>query len=133
MTNWAQVIAADLAATVSGVAIYSNVDPAREFTGATTVEINVNSVERVPLISGGAFADYNVVIACRALTFADADALMIEIKDTVETLIDSYIANLQIIDGILTGQDVTPDLRGITEGESFYGVLNLTLTEKEGF
>ena len=131
MTNWAQAIAADLSAVVENVAIYSNVDPAREFTGATSIEVNVNSVERVPLISGGAFVDYNVVIACRALTFDDAAALAVDVKDKVATIIDALVADKSIISGVLTSLEVTPDLRGITEGESFYGVINLTLSEKE--
>lgn len=131
MTNWAQAIAADLSAVVENVAIYSNVDPTREFNGATSIEVNVNSVERVPLISGGAFVDYNVVIACRALTFDDAAALAVDVKDKVATIIDALVADNSIISGVLTSLEVTPDLRGITEGESFYGVINLTLTEKE--
>lgn len=131
MTNWAQAIAADLSAVVENVAIYSNVDPTREFNGATSIEVNVNSVERVPLISGGAFVDYNVVIACRALTFDDAAALAVDVKDNVATIIDALVADNSIISGVLTSLEVQPDLRGITEGESFYGVINITLTEKE--
>lgn len=131
MTNWAQAIAADLSAVVENVAIYSNVDPTREFNGATSIEVNVNSVERVPLISGGAFVDYNVVIACRALTFDDAAALAVDVKDKVATIIDALVADNSIISGVLTSLEVQPDLRGITEGESFYGVINLTLAEKE--
>jgi hypothetical protein len=131
LTNWAQAIAADLSAVVENVAIYSNVDPTREFNGATSIEVNVNSVERVPLISGGAFVDYNVVIACRALTFDAAAALAVDVKDKVATIIDALVADNSIVSGVLTSLEVTPDLRGITEGESFYGVINLTLTEKE--
>lgn len=131
MTNWAQAIAADLSAVVENVAIYSNVDPTREFNGATSIEVNVNSVERVPLISGGAFVDYNVVVACRALTFDDAAALAVDVKDKVAAIIDALVADNSIISGVLTSLEVQPDLRGITEGESFYGVINLTLTEKE--
>ena len=131
MTNWAQAIAADLSAVVENIAIYSNVDPTREFNGATSIEVNVNSVERVPLISGGAFVDYNVVIACRALTFDAAAALAVDVKDKVATIIDALVADNSIVSGVLTSLEVTPDLRGITEGESFYGVINLTLTEKE--
>ena len=131
MTNWAQAIAADLSAVVENIAIYSNVDPTREFNGATSIEVNVNSVERVPLISGGSFVDYNVVIACRALTFDAAAALAVDVKDKVATIIDALVADNSIVSGVLTSLEVTPDLRGITEGESFYGVINLTLTEKE--
>lgn len=133
MTNWAQVLADDLSITIDDVAIYSNVDPAREWTGAASIEINVNAVNRVALISGGAFLDYQVVVACRALTFDAADDLATTLKEKVETLIDSYIANLSIIDGVITSQEVAPDIRGINEGESFYGLLNVTLTEKEGY
>ena len=132
MTNWAEQLATDLASSVDDVVIYSNVDPAREFNGASTVEINVNAVNRVPLISGGAFLDYQVVIACRAITYDDANDLAVEIKGDVETLIDSYKSAKTIVDGVVTALTIDPDIRGINEGESFYGVLNVTITEKEG-
>lgn len=132
MTNWSQAIA-DVLPTflLDPVAIYSNVDPAREFNGAATIEINVNSVERVPLINGGAFVDYNVVIACRALTFDAAAALAANVETQTRIIIGGWIADKSIISGMITSVEIQPDLRGITEGESFYGVINLTLTEKE--
>ena len=131
MTNWAQVLATDLAARFERVDVFSNVDPAREWVGKTTIEVNVNAIERVNLITAGAFVDNQIVVACRALTYDVAAALTVELKDAIAELITSYKLANTINDGVITGSDVTPDIRGITEGASFYGVVNLTLTIKE--
>ena len=131
MTNWAQVLATDLAARFEGVDVFSNIDPAREWVGKTTIEVNVNAIERVNLISASAFVDNQIVVACRALTYDVAAALTVELKDAIAELITSYKLANTINDGVITGSEVTPDIRGITEGASFYGVVNLTLTIKE--
>ena len=131
MTNWAQVLATDLATRFEGFDVFSNVDPAREWVGKTTIEVNVNAIERVNLISAGAFVDNQIVVACRALTYDVAAALTVELKDAIAELITSYKLANTINDGVITGSEVTPDIRGITEGASFYGVVNLTITTKE--
>lgn len=131
MTNWAQVLATDLATRFEGVDVFSNVDPTREWVGKTTIEVNVNAIERVNLISAGAFVDNQIVVACRALTYDVAAALTVELKDAIAELVTSYKLANTINDGVITGSEVTPDIRGITEGASFYGVVNLTLTIKE--
>lgn len=131
MTNWPDILANDLATEFEGVQVYSNVDPSREWTGTPTIEFNVNAVDRVPLISGGAFVDYQIVAACRAKTFDEADDLAERLAAAVDEKIPEYIDAGTLYDGVVTGTEIAPDVRGLIEGESFYGVASVTFTEKE--
>lgn len=131
MTNWAETIAEELRDLVTDTDVYSNVDPTREWNGRQTVEVNVNSVMRVPLIDGGAYLDHNIVVACRALTYDAAADLALEIQHDLYYMTDSYVAARKAIDALLKGVEISPDVRGIVEGASFYGVINLVIVTKE--
>ena len=110
MTNWPEKIASDLADAFDGVPVYSNVDPNREYNGGKTIEFNVQRLQTVPTLSGAVFYDFQIVGACRAPNFDEANALA----------------------SLITSQEITADARGLIEGESFYGLLNFTITTKEG-
>ena len=131
MINWAERLADDLRNVVTGAVVYSNVDPAREWGGQQTVEVNVNSVTRIPLMNGGAYLDHNVVVACRALTYDAAATLATFIRGSLDVFVDTYISAGEAIDAVITQVEISPDVRGIIEGASFYGVVNLVIATKE--
>ena len=131
MTNWPEQLATDIASVFDGVAVYSNVDPSREWTGAKTIEFNVNGFERTPLLSGGAYLDFQIVAACRAKTFEDANDLAESLAEEVEKRIAAYKTGGSLFDGVITSTEITADARGLIEGESFYGLVNALFIEKE--
>ena len=131
MINFPERLTTDLASSLDGVSVYSNVDPTREWNGAKTVEINTNSTQRTPLITSGFYVDYNVVIACRAGTYDDANTLANTIMGALLSVLTTYKSTNVVLDWVFTSQDVQPDVLGINEGASFYGLINITLTTRE--
>ena len=129
MTNWPEKLANDLSDVISDVPIYSNVDPNRAYVGGETVEFNVQKLENIPLLSGGVFKIYSIVAACRALTFGKADELLNRIRDTIVPILQGYTQNELATNAFASTSEITPDVRGIIEGESFYGLLNIVITE----
>lgn len=132
MTNWPERIASDLATAFDGVPVYSNVDPNREYNGGKTIEFNVQRLQTVPTLSGATFYDFQLVGACRASTFVEANALVEELREELVPLLLSYETNGDALASLITSQEITADARGLIEGESFYGLLNFTITTKEG-
>lgn len=132
MTNWPERIASDLATAFDGVPVYSNVDPNREYNGGKTIEFNVQRLQTVPTLSGAAFYDFQLVGACRASTFDEANALIEELRENLVPLLLSYETSGDALASLITSQEITADARGLIEGESFYGLLNFTITTKEG-
>lgn len=131
MINWAERLADDLRGVVTNADVYSNVDPTREWGGRRTVEVNVNSVTCIPLMRGGAYLDHNIVIACRALTYDAAAGLASEIWQNLDDILDGYVATRKALDAMSKGVEISPDVRGIVEGASFYGVINIVIVTKE--
>lgn len=131
MINFPERLATDLSSSLEGIDVYSNVDPTREWNGAATVEINTNSTERTPLITSGFYVNHNVVIACRAGTYDEANTLAETTKDALFTILTTYKTTNVVLDWVFTAQDVQPDVLGINEGASFYGLINITLTTRE--
>ena len=132
MTNWPERIASDLANAFDGVPVYSNVDPNREYNGGKSIEFNVQRLQTVPTLSGAVFYDFQLVGACRASTFDEANALVEELRENLVPLLLSYETSGDALASLITSQEITADARGLIEGESFYGLLNFTITTKEG-
>ena len=131
MTNWPERIASDLANAFDGVPVYSNVDPNREYNGGKTIEFNVQRLQSVPTLSGAIFYDFDLIAACRAPNFDDANALVEELHAALDPLLRSYVETLGVV-AFITAHEIQADARGLIEGESFYGLLNFKITEKEG-
>ena len=131
MTNWPERIASDLANAFDGVPVYSNVDPNREYNGGKTVEFNVQRLQTVPTLSGAVFYDFQLVGACRASNFDEANALVEELRENLVPLLLSYETSGDALASLITSQEITADARGLIEGESFYGLLNFTIQEIE--
>lgn len=132
MTNWPERLANDLASAFDGVPVYSNVDPNRVYEGGKTVEFNVQRLQTVPTLSGAVFYDFQLIGACRAPNFDEANALVKELRKKLVPLLLSYETSGDALASLITSQEITADARGIIEGESFYGLLNFTITTKEG-
>ena len=131
MTNWPEKIASDLAPAFDDVPVYSNVDPNREYSGGKTIEFNVQKLTTVPTLSGAVFYDFQLVGACRASTFDEANALVEELRENLVPLLLSYETSGDALASLITSQEITADARGLIEGESFYGLLNFTIQEIE--
>lgn len=131
-SDWPAIFANDLASEFEGVPVYSNVDPTREYNGGKSIEFNVQSFETTPLLSGGFYYDFQLVAACRAKTFEEAAELVDELREALGPEFASLIQSGALYAAFITSHEVTPDARGLIEGESFYGLLYFNLTEKEG-
>ena len=131
MTNWPEKIASDLATAFDGVPVYSNVDPNREYSGGKTIEFNVQRLTTVPTLSGAIFYDFDLIAACRAPSYDEANALVEELHAELDPLLRSYVETLGVV-AFITAHEIQADARGLIEGESFYGLLIFKITEKEG-
>lgn len=131
MTNWPEKIASDLATAFDGVPVYSNVDPNREYNGGKTIEFNVQRLETTPTLSGVIFYDFELIAACRAPSFSEANALVEELHAELDPLLRSYVETLGVV-AYIAAHEITADARGLLEGESFYGLLRFRITEKQG-
>lgn len=130
MTNWPERIASDLATAFDGVPVYSNVDPTREYNGGKSIEFNVQQLTTVPTLSGAIFYDFQMIAACRAPSFAEANALAEALRETLASLLRVYLSEKLLESFVLSYTEIQADARGLIEGESFYGLLNFTITEK---
>lgn len=130
MTNWPERIASDLATAFDGVPVYSNVDPNREYNGGKTVEFNVQRLETTPTLSGAIFYDFQLVGACRAPSYAEALTLAEALHETLASLLRVYLSESLLETFVLSYTEIQADARGLIEGESFYGLLYFTITEK---
>ena len=131
MTNWAEKIANDLAETILDVPVYSNVDPNREYSGGETIEFNVQSVEAIPTIKSEIYYNFQLVAATRAPSFSEAIELLNELHDPLQNLLDGYVASGDAAAAFISSKEMSADVRGLIEGESFYGILNFSIQEKE--
>lgn len=133
IVNYCELVANGLRARMSeNIEIYSNVDPSREWTGRTTIEIASTDNEPTQTISGAVIYETTLTVCIRAVTKTYADLLAISLSDRLadvmkemkeQSLIDSYT---------YTRRGSIPDARGLALGESFYSFLDFNLIKKDG-
>mgnify|MGYP007115416063 CR=1 FL=1 len=131
MTNWPEILANAIATDFDDVPVFSNVDPTREYNGGKTIEFNVQNVKTVPVINGSVYYDFQMIAACRAPSYNQALALLITLRELLQPLFRQYITEKSIVSAFFQTVEVQADARGLVEGESFYGLLNFTITENE--
>ena len=114
--------------------VYSNVDPAREWNGATTVEFNEpNEPQTQTCLSGSDATSHDVYAIVRAATYSEAEEFKALLRDVCEEIAASLTSENTIYAWAIAESGVTADARGIVEGESFYGYVHITLTERNEY
>ena len=114
--------------------VYSNVDPAREWNGAATVEFNEpNDPQTRTFLSGGSEVTRDVYAIARAATQSEADSLKTVLRDICESAASRLLSENKIYAWAVDETGTTADARGIVEGESFYGYVRLILIERNGY
>lgn len=131
MINWPEKLANDLSNSFECVDVYSNVDPNREYNGGKTIEFNVQRLDTLPTITSAILYDFQLLAACRAPSYSEALALVNAAREELKPLLDGYVDSGDAVSTFISTQEVTPDARGLIEGESFYGLLNFAIQEIE--
>lgn len=130
LNNWCEILAGQIRYWSHGVAVYSNLDPSREWAGAPMIELSTREISQQNFLSG----DYQTTHALSALMRCESESVASATVDELVTIIDKSLEALrsrgQIAGFTLEQSGVTPDARGVVSGESFYGYVDFTLTEK---
>lgn len=123
---------ADAARTAfSGLEIYSNVDPSREWNGTATLEFNEPDEPKTrTLISGAAIAERTIYAIVRAASLDDLETWTASLLDFCVASCETLQSQGSVYSWAIDGSGTTADVRGIVEGESFYGYVELTLIER---
>lgn len=123
---------ADAARTAfSGLDIYSNVDPTREWNGTATLEFNEPDEPTTrTLLSGAALTDRTIYAVVRAASPSNVETLAARVRDFCVATCDALSREDEVFAWSIGGTGVSADARGIVEGESFYGYVELTISEK---
>lgn len=113
-----------------GVEVYSNLDPSREWTGTPMIELSTRDIAQRNFLSG----DYQTTHALSALMRCESETVAAATISELVAVVDKSLTSLRQrdqIDGYTLEQSgVTPDARGVVSGESFYGYVDFTITEK---
>jgi hypothetical protein len=130
MANWCEYFAERARSAFSDLTVYSNVDPTREWNGAATLEFNEpdEPTTRV-LLSGVAQTDRTIFAIVRAVSTADVETFSARVRDFCVATCDALQKSGDVYAWSIDGAAVVADSRGIVEGESFYGYVEITITE----
>ena len=112
-------------------AVYSNVDPTREWNGTPTLEFNEPDEPTTRgFLSGFALTTRTLYMIARAATTTGAEELASRLYDFAVSRASALQANGAVHAWSIANAGTSSDVRGIVEGESFYGYLEITLTER---
>lgn len=132
MANWCEYFAERARSEFSDLTVYSNVDPTREWNGATTLEFNEPDEPTTrTFLAGSALVSRNVYMIVRAATTSDLDELTTRLYDFAIEQAAALQASGTVHSWSIENSGSTPDSRGIVEGESFYGYVEITLVERK--
>lgn len=130
--NIPEYYAAYIRDNVTFANVYSNIDPTRNWNGETIVEIGEpDEATFVPFISGDYLIKHTIVATCRAQTRDVAGRNMQGVKSLLVNLNELLLKNNEIEAWSIENEGATPDIRGIVAGDSFYGYLEFSITEKK--
>ncbi len=110
-------------------AIYSNVDPAREWNGETSIEFAETDAATDKYITGETRRRLMFAVAVRSETQEEAAGAGKEIRRILKETLTEMENNRVFECWTLEEEGTTPDARGLTVGESFYWFQNFTITE----
>lgn len=128
--NYTKTLAETLSARAPGIAIYSNVDPTREWNGIKTVEFMETDAETTKFISGDARRRRNIAMAVRSESEEESEQLGQWLKSIFFDALDEILINGDFLSWSYVDEGTAPDSRGVATGESFYWYMNVEITEQ---
>ena len=133
MRNWCEWLAEQIRPLAVPYPVYSICDPTREYDGEVLIEFNENEYKVQTLLSGDDIRTHNLVAACRSPTFELSSALIENIKKLIEEILTNEENEGGLLSFVWDETGVSADIRGIVEGESFYGYSEFTITERVNY
>lgn len=133
MRNWCEWLADQLRPLVVPYPVYSTCNPVREYNGEVLVEFNENEYSTQTLLSGDEIRTHKLVVSCRSPTFDLSDQLIVGIKEILDGILIEEEKTGDLLSYCWDETGVTADVRGIVEGESFYGYSEFTITERVNY
>lgn len=132
--NWTEYFAArmELLFQHIGARVYSNVDPARDYAGAPTVEVQEDAPTFRDYISGKSDVNRFFIVACRAPSAVEALEMARSVRGVIYSVIKVWEDDAVISNAAFDALAVEPDERGLVTGESFYAYVKFHFTEKIG-
>lgn len=129
--NYCSYLAADTTTNFPNFEVYSNVDPAREWNGTPTIEFNEpDDPKTTSTISGAAIVTRSVYAIARTESCEDAETVLFELCERCTKALDALLKTGTIDAFAIDERGITADVRGIVEGESFYGYVKFLITER---
>ncbi|MBR0226137.1 MAG: hypothetical protein IJL92_08785 [Thermoguttaceae bacterium] len=127
--NYTESLAEIFRRRLPGLAIYSNVDPAREWNGTQSVEF-IETDSALEYYISGAYRRYvNVAVAIRAESQDEASTTGQGLKEILTEVLDEIKDNGVIESWTYGDEGTTPDARGVASGESFYWYQDFQIVE----
>lgn len=118
----------------SNVSVYSNVDPSREWNGATSIEFNEPDEPKIiSSVFGYEYATRSVYAIVRSASTTEAESMANELAEICATIASALLELEQIYAWSIDESGTTADARGIVEGESFYGYVKISITERKSY
>ena len=132
IADWSQILAQAVRqwTRASEIDVYSDVNPSREWAGKMTLEFSVRDVKQVTFLSGDFRRTVYMSAAVRAETEGRAEQVMNYIRSfalrrALEKLVGDGLIGSWAYEELAT----SPDVRGLTSGESFYGYVDFYIVE----
>ena len=129
--NYCAAFAESALIVFTGFVVYSNVDPAREWNGSTTIEFNEpEDPTTKAFLSGREMVEREIYGIVRAKTYVEASDVSLVLRRFCEEAAGKLEADGQIYAWSIEECGTTADSRGVVEGESFYGYVKVNLIER---
>ena len=127
--NWCEWIADALQPFAGSAALYSNVDPDREFQGGVMLEVMEGESETTSFISGKSIIERSFTVACRAETYETAAEIAENVQRILSAALFTSFHDGEIERYYFEERDAAPDELGLNSGQSFAGYVKFKLTE----
>lgn len=129
MRNYPEILAARFKKLFPKTAVYSNVDPAREWQGTTTIEFTETDATRERYISGASRRVVSLSAAIRAENQREAANVGVALKTLLICTLSDWSGGGYIRSYSIEDEGTTPDARGVVLGESFYWYIDFKIEE----
>lgn len=123
-----EYLAAYVGNALPSLAVYSAVDPVREWVGTETIEFGERQKPTTQtFLSGAAQEDRALVCYCRSASRQSAQTLALTLRRTIDAALDSAVESDDRNDPVCVvaysfyDLNVEGDDRGVTTGETFVG------------
>ena len=110
--------------------VYSNADPAREWKGTPTIEYSLREVKQRTFLSGEYQRELEMSVVARGNDERESERIVGWVmRRALAPILRDFQRRGEIADWSIQECATSPDLRGMTSGESFFGYVDFKIVE----